>query len=141
MGEPSTDGLASSELAAYVKAHSSAVVAAAVEQLASDPDMAAIARRRRLNEADHAAQVASFWLEAVVSDLMLGSPVALEKNLAWSLRLSEGHSLDLQPALYRRCFEAVLAGISSLPLRDDLAVAAAEYGDKARAVVASVVGE
>lgn len=129
-----------SSLATYIRTHGAAATAVAVDKLLSDPDMTEIARRRRLTEADHASQVASFWLEAVTSDLVLGAPVALERNLAWSLRLSEGHSLGFPPALYRRCFDAVCAGIDSLPLEEAWRDALADYKEKALSLIASVIG-
>lgn len=93
-----------SGLGAVLEKARAAVLAAAVARMSGDSEMTRVAAQRELSQADLSEQILGFWLQAVNTDLTLGSTAAMKQNLDWLLRFRTGHALPFSDSAVRRCF-------------------------------------
>lgn len=84
-----------------------AIVAAVQERMRGDATMAKVAEQRGLSDAELSDQVIRFYLQAIGSDLALGSTVAMAQNLQWLAALRRGHDLPFADEMVRRMFDDI----------------------------------
>lgn len=89
------------------------IVVAVRERMRGDETMGKVAAQRQLREGELVAQVLSFWLQAVRTDLALGSTTAVRQNLEWLASLRSGHELPFDDGLVRRVFLDVSAEVEA----------------------------
>ena len=85
--------MAETDMDEFLRDNHDAIIAAAQARMKGDETMGRVAAQRELSESDLASQVLGFWLQAIRTDLTLGSRAALEQNLQWLVKLREGHGL------------------------------------------------
>ncbi len=97
----------------FLQEEQDVIIVAVRERMRGDDAMGAVAEQRQLSEGALAGQVLGFWLQAVRSDLLLGSTDAMRQNLEWLVRLREGHQLPFGDELVRRMFADISAEIEA----------------------------
>lgn len=97
----------------FLKDNHDAILAAVMVRMRGDEDMAQVATKRDLTEADLNSQVLGFWLQGIRSDLTLGTTAAMEQNMNWLKSLRSGHDLPFDGKAVRRCFAEISAEIDS----------------------------
>jgi len=85
MAEPTMDE--------FLKDNHDAILVAVQARMRGDETMGRVAAQRELSESELSAQVLSFMLDVIRSDLMLGSAAAMRQGLPWLASLREGHDL------------------------------------------------
>jgi len=108
----------------FLQDHHDAIVAAVQERLRGDPTMLRVAAQRGLGEGSLGSQVLGFWLQAMRTDLVLGSTAALAQNMGWLVNLRAGHQLPFDNAMVMRIFDDLSAEIDA---RLDTAALHSEY--------------
>jgi hypothetical protein len=88
----------------FLRDNHDTILVAVQARMRGDEQMGAVAVQRELRENDLASQVLGFWLQAIRTDIELGSTAALEQNLQWLVRLRSGHDLPFDDALVWRIF-------------------------------------
>ena len=104
-----------------------AIRVAVQARMRGDETVAAIAAQRDLRDNDLTSQVIGFWLEAITSDIELGSTAALEQNIGWLVRLRTGQALPFDDAMVMRMFEAISEEIDAALESDELRGEYARY--------------
>ena len=105
--------MAETDLDDFLRDNHDAIIAAAQERMKGDETMGRVAAQRELSENDLASQVLGFWLQAIRTDLTLGSTAAMEQNLQWLVKLREGHGLPFDDEMVMRMFDDISAEIDS----------------------------
>ena len=112
-----------------------AIVSAVQARMKDDETMGRVAEQRELSESGLAGQVLGFWLQAIRTDLALGSTAALEQNLQWLVKLRAGHGLPFGDEMVMRMFEDISteidAQLTSNALREEYAI----YREKAAGLI------
>jgi len=86
----------------FLRDHHDAIIAAVQARMKGDETMGRVAEQRELSESGLSGQVLGFTLEAIRSDLTIGSPVAMQQGLRWLASLGAGQGLPIDgPALTR----------------------------------------
>jgi hypothetical protein len=80
-------------------------------RLRGDETMKQLAAQRAMGESEMVGQVIGFWLEAIGTDLALGSTAAIEQNLGWLARLRAGQGLPFEDVLVSRMFDDIAVAI------------------------------
>ncbi len=91
--------------------HHDDILAGARARLRGDETMARLAAQREMGGSEMIGQVIGFWLEAIGTDLALGSTTAIEQNLGWLVRLRAGQDLGFGDALVALMFEDIASEI------------------------------
>ena len=112
-----------------------AIVAAVQAHMKGDETMSRVAGQRELSEGGLASQVLGFWLQAIRTDLALGSTAALEQNLQWLVRLRAGHDLPFGDEMVMRMFDAISTEIDGQLKSDALREEYASYREKAAGLI------
>ena len=113
MEEQSMTAVGDRRLGALIRDQQGAIVAAVSERMQNQPAMGEMAQQRMLSAQDLASQVAGFWVRAVMSDVSMGSEVALRENLSWSVRFARGQKLAFSSDMYRRYLDLVCEEVAS----------------------------
>jgi len=90
-----------------LREHHDEILIAARTRLRDDETMAQLAAQREMGESEMVGEVIGFWLQAIGTDLALGSTAAIEQNLGWLVRLRAGQDLPFADALVSRMFDDV----------------------------------
>ena len=112
-----------------------AIVAAVQARMKGDETMGRVAGQRELSESALASQVLGFWLQAIRTDLALGSTAALEQNLRWLVRLRAGHDLPFGDEMVMRMFDGISTEIDAQLTSDALREEYAIYREKAAGLI------
>ena len=98
----------------FLAENQAAVIAGTRERMRDDVTMEDIARQRNLSEDDLVNQVLGFWLQAISTDIALGSRAAMSQNIEWLARMQRGHGLPFSEGLVMHTFECISAEIDEL---------------------------
>lgn len=90
-----------------------AIVVAAQERMRGEDTMVRLAAQRELSESDLLHQVLGFWLQAIRTDVTLGSTAAMEQNLGWLVRLRAGHDLPFEDVMVQRMFDDICTEVDA----------------------------
>jgi hypothetical protein len=90
-----------------LREHHDEILTAARARLRDDETMAHLAAQREMGESEMVGEVIGFWLQAIGTDLALGSTAAIEQNLGWLVRLRAGQDLPFADALVSRMFDEI----------------------------------
>ena len=102
-----------STLDEVIRENSAAILVAAQTRMRDDNTMAEMAAQRDLTASDLVSQVLGFWLQAIGTDVTLGSTAAMEQGLAWLVRLREGHDLPFDDAMVANMFDVIATRIEA----------------------------
>jgi hypothetical protein len=88
-----------------------AIIVAVQTRMLRDPEMDGlmdtVASQRELSKSDLASQVLGFWLQAIRSDLTLGSTATMEQSLPWLISFRSGHDLRFGNHVVLRMFDDI----------------------------------
>ena len=102
-----------------------AIMVAVQARMRGDETMTRVAIQRDLSESDLAIQVLGFWLQAIRTDLELGSTAALEQNMEWLVKLRAGHALpfgdDMVMWMFEEISDEVDARLPTASMREEYA--------------------
>jgi hypothetical protein len=104
-GEREVEGMTRSAVDAWLRVRRDELLGAMIIRMRDDGEVGRLATQRGLSEEALSRQVASFWLEAIRSDLALGSTTVMEQNLAWLASMRAGHRLAFDDDMVRRWFD------------------------------------
>lgn len=97
--------------------------------------MARVAEHSEISENDLGSQVIGFWLQAIRTDLELGSTAAIAQNLQWLVRLRSGQEVPFDDPMVMRMFDVISdeieARLEPVTLRDEYAT----YRDRVRRLI------
>lgn len=80
---------------------------AAQTRLRGHPSLDSLARQQGMSQSALLSQVLGFWLQAITTDILLGSTTALEQNLGWLVRLRAGQNLPFEDPMVLQMFSAI----------------------------------
>jgi hypothetical protein len=121
----------------FLKDHHNAILVAVAARMRGDEDMANVATRRGLSEADVSGQVLGFWLQGIRSDLTLGSTAAMEQNMKWLKSFRSGHDLPFDGKTVQRCFAEISDEIRSRLEAPDLRAEYCIYETQVGGIIAA----
>jgi hypothetical protein len=127
--------MAETDMDDFLRDESDAIVAAVQARMKGDETMGRVAEQRELSESGLARQVLSFWLQAIRTDLALGSTAALEQNLQWLVKLRAGHDLSFGDEMVLRMFDDISKEIDAQLPSDALREEYAIYRGKAAGLI------
>ena len=119
----------------FMRDHHDSIVVAVQSRMRGDETMGRVAGQRELSESDLSGQVLGFWLQAIRTDLMLGSAAALEQNLQWLIRLRAGHGLPFGDEMVMRMFDDISTEIDAQLASDALREEYAIYRERAAGLI------
>lgn len=119
----------------FLRDEHDAIVAAVQSRMKGDETMGRVAGQRELSESGLASQVLGFWLQAIRTDLALGSTAALEQNLQWLVKLRAGHDLPFGDEMVMRMFDDISTEIDAQLTSDALREEYAIYREKAAGLI------
>lgn len=105
--------MSDADLESVLVEYAEEIVVGAKARLRGEESMAAMAAERNLTEGEMAGQVLGFWLQAIRTDVALGTTAAIEQNLTWLVRLRSGQDLHFADALVTRMFDDLSAEIDT----------------------------
>ena len=108
----------------FLRDNHDAILAAAQARMRGDETMGSVAAKRELSESDLVSQVLGFTLEAIRSDMTLGSTAAMQQGIPWLADLRVGHDLPLDGPAVARLLDSLSDEIDA---RLDSATLRAEY--------------
>jgi hypothetical protein len=97
----------------FFRDNSGSVVAVLTERMRDDAEMVSMAAERGASPAQICTQVLGFWLEAIRSDLAVGSTIVMAQNLLWLKRFRAGHQLPFGDDSPGRMFAQISREIES----------------------------
>lgn len=97
----------------FIGDHHDAIVVAVQERLRRDASMIAMAAQRGLSVGSLVSQVLGFWLQAIRTDLALGSTTAMAQNLGWLVSLRDGHDLQFDDTMVTEMFNEICVDIDA----------------------------
>jgi hypothetical protein len=116
----------------FLKDNHDAILAAVQARMHGDETMSKVAAQRELSENDLTGQVLAFTLQAIRSDLTLGSTAAMTQGMSWLNSLRAGHELALDGRAVARLMDAISdevdARLDSEALRAEYSAYRAEVG-------------
>ena len=98
---------------AVLAEHHDEILMAVRGRLRGDETMAHVAAQREMDQGQMVAEVIGFWLQAIATDLALGSTAAIEQNLGWLVRLRAGQDLPFADALVSTMFDDIAQEIDA----------------------------
>ncbi len=128
--------MAETTMDAFLGDNHDAILVAVAERMRGDEVMGDVATQRDLSQADMTSQVLGFWLQAIRTDLELGSTAALAQNFQWLARLRSGHDLPFDDAMVMRMFDEISAVIVARLDSEELRAEYDAYAGKVRVLVA-----
>jgi hypothetical protein len=120
----------------FLRDERDAILVGAQARLRGDETMTVIAAQREISENDLSSQVLGFWLEAIRSDLTLGSTAAMVQNMQWLVGFRAGHKLPFDDAMVPRMFGDVSDEIEARLDSEELRAEYASYRAKAGQLIA-----
>lgn len=112
-----------------------AILVGAQARLRGQDAMARVAEHAEISENDLGSQVIGFWLQAIRTDLELGSTTAIEQNLQWLVRLRSGQEVPFDDLMVMQMFEVISdevdARLEPVVLREEYAT----YRDSVRRLI------
>jgi hypothetical protein len=120
----------------FLRDNHDAILVAVQTSMRGDETMRRVATQRELSESDLASQVLGFWLQAIRTDLALGSTAALEQNMEWLVSLRNGHELPFDDAMVLRIFDGISAEIDARLDSEPLRLEYAAYREKVGGLIA-----
>jgi hypothetical protein len=103
--------------------------------------MVRVAEHSEISESDLGSQVIGFWLQAIRTDLELGSTAAIEQNLQWLVRLRIGQEVPFDDPMVMRTFDDISAEIEERLESDTLREEYATYRARVRTLIVDAFPE
>jgi hypothetical protein len=125
----------SGEMDDFLRDNHDSILAAVQSRVRGDETMGRVAVQRELSEGDLSSQVLGFWLQAIRTDLALGSTAALEQNLRWLVRLRAGHDVPFGDEMVMRMFDDISTEIDAQLPSDALREEYSIYREKAAGLI------
>jgi hypothetical protein len=127
--------MAELSLAQWLGEHRDAILADTQARLVGEDSMVAMAEHRGLSERELLSQVLGFWLQAIRTDVELGSTAALAQNLDWLVRLRAGQGLQFENSMVLRMFTDISTTVQQRITSPDLLAQYAAYRAEGTALI------
>jgi hypothetical protein len=105
-------------LADVLVSEQDSIISGARARLSHDEDLASVAASRGAPTDQMLTRVLGYWLQAIQSDIGLGSTIAIQNNLEWLDRRRRGPFDDLNDEMVPRMFH-VISDVIEERLTDD----------------------
>jgi len=119
-----------------------AILVGSKARMRGDESLGRVADQREISESDLTSQVVGFWLQAIRTDLELGSTAAMEQNMGWLVALRDGHRLPFEDETVARMFADISDEIESRLETEDMRAQYRDYREKVeRLITAAFPGQ
>jgi hypothetical protein len=112
-----------------------AILAGAQSRMRGHETMVRVAEHSEISESNLGSQVIGFWLQAIRTDLELGSTAAMQQNLQWLVRLRSGQEVPFDDPMVMRMFDDISDEIDARLESDALREEYATYRDTVRTLI------
>lgn len=133
--------MAETTLEEFLGDNHDAILVGARARMRGNDTMIQMAAQRELRESELLSQVLDFYLQAIRTDVTLGSAVAMEQGLRWLVRLREGQGLTFDDSMVTRLFgdlsNEIDARLDSQALRQEYAT----YREQVRSLITEAFPE